>query len=101
MNATGDLLSSRESLSARRSNFRPDPGAGRILAMARRPVRRLSRRTRPFQESVIREMTRLGAEVGGVNLAQGLPDFEPAPAIVEALERALASPENHQYSYTW
>jgi aminotransferase len=69
--------------------------------MTRRPVRRLSRRTRPFQESVIREMTRLGAEVGGVNLAQGLPDFEPAPAIVEALERALSNPENHQYSYTW
>ncbi len=46
-------------------------------------------------------MTRLGAEVGGVNLAQGLPDFEPPPEIAEALERALAEPENHQYSYTW
>ncbi len=66
-----------------------------------RKVRRLSRRTRPFQESVIREMTRLGAEVGGVNLAQGLPDFEPPPEIAAALERALAEPENHQYSYTW
>jgi len=50
---------------------------------------------------VIREMTRLGAEVGGVNLAQGLPDFEPPPALGAALERALARPENHQYSYTW
>jgi len=64
-------------------------------------LRRLSRRTQPFQESVIREMTRLGAEVGGVNLAQGLPDFEPAAEIVGALERALARPESHQYSYTW
>ncbi|HTY41948.1 MAG TPA: aminotransferase class I/II-fold pyridoxal phosphate-dependent enzyme [Thermoanaerobaculia bacterium] len=64
-------------------------------------LRRLSRRTRPFQESVIREMTRLGAEVGGVNLAQGLPDFEPSPELAAALERALRSPENHQYSYTW
>ncbi len=64
-------------------------------------LRRLSRRTRPFQESVIREMTRLGAEVGGVNLAQGLPDFEPPPELVAALERALEVPENHQYSYTW
>ncbi len=64
-------------------------------------LRRLSRRTRPFQESVIREMTRLGAEVGGVNLAQGLPDFEPPPELVAALERALASADNHQYSYTW
>ncbi len=67
----------------------------------RRAPRRLSRRTRPFQESVIREMTRLGAEVGGVNLAQGLPDFEPPPQLAEALVRALAAPENHQYSYTW
>jgi aspartate/methionine/tyrosine aminotransferase len=66
-----------------------------------RRLRRLSRRTRPFQESVIREMTRLGAEVGGVNLAQGLPDFEPPPELSAALERALAVPENHQYSYTW
>jgi len=66
-----------------------------------RRLRRLSRRTRPFQESVIREMTRLGAEVGGVNLAQGLPDFQPPSELVEALERALEVPENHQYSYTW
>ncbi len=64
-------------------------------------LRRLSRRTRPFQESVIREMTRLGAEVGGVNLAQGLPDFEPPQELAAALERALEVPENHQYSYTW
>ena len=46
-------------------------------------------------------MTRLGAEVGGVNLAQGLPDFEPPPELVAALERALEREENHQYSYTW
>jgi aspartate/methionine/tyrosine aminotransferase len=46
-------------------------------------------------------MTRLGAEVGGVNLAQGLPDFEPPSEIAAALERALAAPENHQYSFTW
>ena len=64
-------------------------------------MRRLSRRTRPFQESVIREMTRLGAEVGGVNLAQGLPDFEPPQEVVAALARALAASENHQYSFTW
>ena len=46
-------------------------------------------------------MTRLGAEVGGVNLAQGLPDFEPPPELSAALARALEVPENHQYSYTW
>jgi hypothetical protein len=32
-----------------------------------------------FTESVIREMTRLAAQHGGINLAQGFPDF-PAPA---------------------
>ena len=63
--------------------------------------RALSRRTRPFQESVIREMTRLHAEVGGVNLAQGLPDFDPPPELVAALERAIAVPANHQYGWTW
>jgi aminotransferase len=63
--------------------------------------RRLSRRTRPFQESVIREMTRLCAETGGVNLAQGLPDFEPPAELVESLRAALDSPGEHQYSFTW
>ena len=61
----------------------------------------LSRRTRPFQESVIREMTRIGAEVGGVNLAQGLPDFDPPRELLEALPRILSDPSNHQYSFTW
>jgi aspartate/methionine/tyrosine aminotransferase len=61
---------------------------------------RLSRRTRPFQESVIREMTRLGDEVGGVNLAQGLPDFDPPRELLEALARA-AGPGHHQYTYPW
>jgi aspartate/methionine/tyrosine aminotransferase len=61
----------------------------------------LSRRTRPFGESVIREMTRLGAEVGGVNLAQGLPDFDPPRELLDALPRILADPTNHQYSFTW
>ncbi|MGH9366568.1 MAG: aminotransferase class I/II-fold pyridoxal phosphate-dependent enzyme, partial [Thermoanaerobaculia bacterium] len=60
----------------------------------------LSRRTRPFQESVIREMTRLGAEVGGVNLAQGLPDFDPPPELVAALRRAIDE-GHHQYTFTW
>ena len=46
-------------------------------------------------------MTRIGAEVGGVNLAQGLPDFDPPRALLEALPRILADAKNHQYSYTW
>ncbi|HYT32787.1 MAG TPA: aminotransferase class I/II-fold pyridoxal phosphate-dependent enzyme [Thermoanaerobaculia bacterium] len=61
----------------------------------------LSRRTRSFQESVIREMTRIGAETGGVNLAQGLPDFDPPRELLEALPKILSDPSNHQYSFTW
>ena len=66
---------------------------------ARTPV--LSRRTRPFQESVIREMTRIGAETGGINLAQGLPDFAPPAELLDALPGILAKTANHQYSFTW
>jgi aspartate/methionine/tyrosine aminotransferase len=66
---------------------------------AKPPV--LSRRTRPFQESVIREMTRIGAEVGGVNLAQGLPDFDPPRKLLDALPAILSRTESHQYSFTW
>ena len=75
----------------------------RAAARPKRPSRRgraLSRRTRPFQESVIREMTRLGAEVGGVNLAQGLPDFDPPRELLDALARASAG-GHHQYTFTW
>jgi aminotransferase len=39
---------------------------------------RLAERTVGFTESVIREMTRLNAVHGGINLAQGFPNF-PAP----------------------
>jgi aminotransferase len=63
--------------------------------------RALSRRTDGFGESVIREMSRFGAEVGGINLAQGLPDFEPPRAVVTALARAVRRPGAHQYAFTW
>ena len=46
-------------------------------------------------------MTRLHAEVGGVNLAQGLPDFDPPKELVAALARAITVPANHQYGWTW
>jgi aminotransferase len=61
----------------------------------------LSRRTRPFKESVIREMTRFGEEVGGVNLAQGLPDFDPPRQLLDALPGILSDSRHHQYSFTW
>jgi aspartate/methionine/tyrosine aminotransferase len=53
-----------------------------------------------FQESVIREMTRLANQHQAINLAQGFPDFDPPPALIEALERSARGPF-HQYSITW
>jgi aspartate/methionine/tyrosine aminotransferase len=60
----------------------------------------ISDRAASFQESVIREMTRLHALHGGVNLAQGFPDFDPPPEIIEAACRALREGHN-QYAITW
>lgn len=61
---------------------------------------RLARRTEGFTESVIREMTRLVAQSGGINLAQGFPDF-PAPAeLKDAAVRAISADVN-QYAITW
>jgi aminotransferase len=66
----------------------------------------LSRRAGSFTESVIREMTRVNLALHGpekaVNFAQGFPDFEPPPGIVEAAQRALgAGGAFHQYATTW
>ena len=61
---------------------------------------RVASRTVGFTESVIREMTRLSAMHGGINLAQGFPNF-PAPAQVkEAAKRAIDADIN-QYAITW
>ncbi|MFQ3548559.1 MAG: aminotransferase class I/II-fold pyridoxal phosphate-dependent enzyme [Armatimonadota bacterium] len=45
-------------------------------------------------------MTRRIAEKGGVNLAQGFPDFNPPEEIVEAAVKAICDGYN-QYSVTW
>jgi aminotransferase len=58
----------------------------------------IGERTAPFQESVIREMTRLGKEAGAVNLSQGLPDFPSPPAVIEAAIDAIRSGDN-QYTF--
>ncbi len=55
-------------------------------------------RTNPFQESVIREMTRLGDETGSVNLSQGLPDYDSPPEVLEAAVAAIRQGEN-QYTF--
>ncbi len=60
----------------------------------------ISRRVQGFTESVIREMTRVNNEYGGVNLAQGMPNFSPPPELIEAAHRALDG-DFHQYAITW
>src|SRR2546428_807283 len=62
--------------------------------------RRVADRVQKFPESVIREMTRIAALHGAVNLAQGYPDFEPPRELTEAAKRALDGGYN-QYSITW
>ncbi len=61
---------------------------------------RISERVQGFTESVIREMTRVVMQHGGVNLAQGMPNFRPPAALVEAAHRALEG-DFHQYAVTW
>ena len=59
-----------------------------------------SKKAACFTESVIREMTRLCQKHGGINLAQGFPDF-PAPEVIkEAAVSAIRSDVN-QYAITW
>ncbi len=59
-----------------------------------------SNRADQFQESVIREMSRLSAQHKAVNLAQGLPDFPCPPELKEAVTRAVLDDVN-QYAITW
>ncbi len=59
-----------------------------------------SRRTAVFTESLIREMSRVAAQHGAINLAQGFPDGDPPAALVEAA-RAAMDAGRHQYAVTW
>ena len=61
---------------------------------------KLAARTAGFTESVIREMTRLNAIHGGINLAQGFPNFAAPQAIKDAAKRAIDADIN-QYAITW
>ena len=60
----------------------------------------VSSRVQGFTESVIREMTRLCQLHGGINLAQGFPDFPAPSALKEAACRAIMADVN-QYAITW
>src|SRR5205807_10506880 len=64
------------------------------------PVPPIGARTETFTESVIREMTRLCLEHGGINLAQGFPDFACPPELKAAAKAAIDADVN-QYAVTW
>ena len=59
-----------------------------------------SKKATQFTESVIREMTRLNHQYGGVNLSQGFPDY-PAPAAVKQAACAAIEADVNQYAVTW
>ena len=61
---------------------------------------KLADRVGHFSESVIREMTRLAARHGAINLGQGMPDFEAPQAVKDAACRAIQEGFN-QYAITW
>jgi aminotransferase len=59
-----------------------------------------SKKAARFTESVIREMSRVCASEGGINLAQGFPDFAAPAAMKEAAKRAIDADVN-QYAVTF
>lgn len=60
----------------------------------------LATRVRDFTESVIRDTTRLANKHIAVNLGQGMPDFDPPAAMIEAAAQAVRDGFN-QYAITW
>ncbi len=63
-------------------------------------MKELNRLTYQFTESVIRMMTRVCNQHGGINLAQGFPDWDAPAELVEAAVRALREGWN-QYAVTF
>lgn len=59
-----------------------------------------SNRSAKFDESLIREMTRIALEEDAINLSQGLPDFAPPQVLIDAAKSAIGS-TNDQYSITY
>lgn len=62
--------------------------------------KKTSARSDRFQESVIREMTRVALQHQAVNLAQGFPDFACPPELKQAACDAIQADVN-QYAITW
>jgi aspartate/methionine/tyrosine aminotransferase len=61
---------------------------------------RIASKPQQFEESVIRLMTRLCVAAGGINLAQGFPDF-PAPQALKDAACAAIQADVNQYAITW
>ena len=61
---------------------------------------RTSQRTALFTESLIREMSRVAAQHGAINLAQGFPDWDPPVELMQAGKDAMDA-GRHQYAVTW
>ncbi len=61
---------------------------------------RTSLRTSLFTESLIREMSRVAARHGAINLAQGFPDWDPPAELIDAAKNAMDQ-HRHQYAVTW
>ncbi len=61
---------------------------------------KVARRTESFQESIIRRMTRVCQQYGGINLAQGFPENSAPEEVLQAAMRAIQG-GNNQYSITW
>lgn len=59
-----------------------------------------SQKAAQFTESVIREMSRVAAIHGAINLAQGFPDF-PAPAEIKQAAVEAILQDHNQYAITW
>ena len=57
----------------------------------------ISRRLASFSTNIFSEMSRLALEKGAVNLAQGFPDFNGPPEILEAAVKAVREGKN-QYA---
>jgi aspartate/methionine/tyrosine aminotransferase len=86
-----------------RVSIAPIPSAAGPMSPAISPAaisHRVSAKAETFTESVIREMTRLCLQHGGINLAQGFPDFACPPELKEAAKAAIDADVN-QYAITW
>lgn len=61
---------------------------------------KISQKAAQFNESVIREMTRLANSYDAINLAQGFPNF-PAPAFIKDAACRAIQQDINQYAITW